>query len=212
MTRDAIPMRGNTGLRNAVSVYVQSVLPPQIAYYREQYGLSPAQLADFVSYDVVDPYDVIKYPAFGAYFTGHTAFKHLEHFPDGSQEYSYTCEATLFVAARTAYLGVDEQGIDVYEEPYRESAVRQRDDYMALLREAVFRDPAMGTYTGDMRIITKIDSWRESYPEPFKVSDQRNPYWVANAVAVVDMTVIERTADEYIGKVVGTNAKLDKRI
>ena len=89
------------------------------------------------------------------------------------------------MATITAYLGVDSGGIDLYEEPWKASAIRQRDDYVSLIRKAVQHSPSFGTAGTGYPMSANLQSWRESYDEPWKVGDSRNPRWIASGMVTL---------------------------
>lgn len=203
-------MMGNTNVRFTVRDFVVNHMPMMIDMAREQYQYTPEQLPYITSVDVTEPNMTDTYPAFGSYFTGHSNFRRTDFFANG-EEYEYQCEATFFFSAKTAYLGVDSAGIDVYEDPGDYSAIRQRDDYMGLFRNLCLQYPSMLSAGKDAEIHIDLNTWRESYSDIMKVSDARNPYYLANAAVTVTLRVTERTYVPVIGNITGTSVILEKK-
>lgn len=197
-------MRGNQHLRNQLKGFILPAMADALQYNRGDWGLTEQQLPDPKFFDGDDPFTAghNSYPNIGIYATGSANFSRTDHTDYRTDQYEYDSELTFYVVAQTAPLGVDEEGVESWEQPYRESAMRQRDDLMATLREVCFRDRSFGTIDNeDLSINMSVTSWRESYDDPIKVSDNRNPQWLASGIALCTVKVSENLQKRYLGNV-----------
>lgn len=191
--------RGNGRIRSVIQTYVEKCLTQYIPLAWQQWGLDENTLPLPKSYEVEDPIESLNYPNVGCYITGATGFNTLELTDTGATPVNYVAELTLFVMTRTAYLGVDGSGIDKWEKPYRESSIRQRDDYMSLLRKAIHHSPSFETAGSDYPIVCDMSTWRESFDEPIKVADNRNPMWVCAGSVTVSVKVTDHSFEFDLG-------------
>lgn len=200
-------MRGSSRLRSMLADYLSTRMPQSIDNVREQYGFDEFTLPYPKKYDAGNPIDADVYPYVGAYITGSDQMRRTGNIVGAAVEYDTTYEVTLFVAARTALLGVDEAGLDKWEKPGRESAMRVRDDLTVIMRELLLTSPSLGTAGTEKRLLVNEDSLRESYPEPVSV----NTYgaFSCSGLITVNINMLESTSVPYIGKVTDTNVIID---
>src|SRR5690606_10291347 len=150
-----------------------------------------------------DPFDVTGHPALGVFISGGHDFVLRGPRDTGSMEYDTIYETTIFVSAATANLGTDDAGIPVWENPYRDASIRQRDDLLHLVAQALVDSPSLGTADGSTGFILEADlsELRVSTPEPIKIGDNRNPVWVATGFLLVNVRCSENTARPFLGVV-----------
>jgi hypothetical protein len=190
-------MRGNTNIRDIIEAHLRSTMPGLIDIARAQWrgGLDEKTLPYPADYSATDPVQAIDYPFCGSFSTGADGFIRTDVNPSGSISYDAVYEVTMFVATSTAQLGTDSVGLPKWEKDERTSAMRQRDDLMAIMRASILNTPSLGTANGDPRYRARVreESLRESYPEPVKVADTRNPRWVCTGIINVDINMSETT-------------------
>jgi hypothetical protein len=192
-------MRGVTRLRDTLALYLSATVPPAIDYLRTQYGLSDKMLPYPAKYNTSDPTEAEVWPYVGSYVTGADQFNRTGNVePSGAIEYEKTYELTIFVAVKTALLGQDASGIDVYEQPTYDSALRQRDDLMAAIEQAIFSSPSLGTARSKNRFLVNEDSIRLSLPEPVSINTY-NAY-SCTGLMTVNVRSLETTVVPYLGR------------
>lgn len=211
--RDRRPTLGNQIIRRVVKDFFDTEFHENIDYYRSILNLPDWQLPMPVKFDDTNPFDVKNYPTIGMFITEGLGYRQTDVFMDGSREFHYAIDATLFVATSSASTDTetDQDGFPLWEEDTRYSSIRQAETYMAMMREFVFRSPRFNIVDGgqfDMEV--DHSTWRESYPEPIKISDQRNAVWACNALATMTINVTDSTAAVYTGNVNGVRVTLNK--
>lgn len=215
-------MRGSTTIRQAFVKFMEVDMPARIAHARtpEQWDIQDHHfLENITRFDAYDPFEVghSEYPLMGCYVTGSSGFVRQDVTDHGNREYAAVYETTVFVAARTVYLGADSVGIDSWQQPGKDSAMQQRDDYMSLLRSALLEFPSLGTAGTASEIGIQENTIRESYPEPVKVADDRNPVWAAMGIINVNIRLTETLSSIPYGsadkiQVVARHVAVDRSI
>jgi hypothetical protein len=193
-------MRGNTTMRNFIGDYLSVAVPQYIDIMRSQ----NAELNEFTlpypkAYLETDPMQVLEYPSIGVYCTGSDDFVQTDTKPSGALEFDATYEVTIFVATKTAFLGQDEAGIPVYEKDYRYSAMRQRDDLLSCVKAAILNTPSLGTAGQEYRAYANRDTLRDASPEPVKLHDNRNGFYICSGIINVNVKQTESTVVPIIG-------------
>lgn len=194
-------MRGATNMRRIIAAHLESKVPTAIDILRLQNSdLDEKSLPYPVAYNSVDPVFADRYPYMGAFVTGADKFGHgMTIEPTGHTRIDPLYEVTLFVATATANLGLTEDNLPKYEKPYRESALRMRDDLMAILVDVVVAWPSLGTARSNYRTKADIDSMRLSFPEPIKKTNEANPVWICTGLMTININMSETTVVPYFG-------------
>ena len=199
-------MRGGTNIRSIIATHLSNVVPPTIDIMIAQNAdLSLAKLPYPKAYNVIDPLDSKEFPVFGAFLTGADKFEYTTVEPTGAFEIDPIYEVTIFVTVKTLIIGTDAAGLPIYEKPVRESAIRARDDYLAILANVVINNPSLGTAGLKYRAKVNTDSIRLSYPEPI----QDNLNFIASGFMNLTINYTETTVVPYYGNANQISTEVD---
>lgn len=202
MTVIDVLSRGETRIRRQIGTFFESVIPGYIDLLVSQNDDLTAQHMPYPKeYLCYDPLVGETHPTLGAFVAGAHDYNVLEVTSTGAIEYEVKYEATLFATAMTANLGVDDQNLPVWEKPYRDSAIRQRDDLLNLMISAIMESPSLGTADGHTGFLleAELTEMRKSTPEPIKLGDERNPRWAATGLILVNLKCVDNTAPPILG-------------
>lgn len=189
-------MRGVTTVRKYIADFFAAQLPSLVPIARQQWGLQDYELPLPVRYDSYDPLSATDYPTLGSYVQTSNGWRRVDQ---GSmhQEYKprYACRA--FVWVRTPNYVDPDTGGTVWVEPEYDSAIRLRDDYLALMRQALLLVPSLSNPG-----VCSIDegTLSEDYLEPIKPSTQSSR-WLAGGIISFEMSVMETVYEQPIGAV-----------
>ena len=185
-------------LRRTVLNFLRDRLPPYIELIRIQHPEFDQQLLPDVGYwDAYDPYTAKSYPAIGMYVNGSDDYVMDDDTSfTGAQVYTAVYDTSIFVATRTAFLGTDDAGVAVWEQPERDSAMRIRDIYMGAIKSVLFNEPSFGTAGEDVGL-TKLQrgTYQEILPDPLNA----NGRFVASGVATANIEHRETTVPPVYG-------------
>ena len=188
-------------LRRNIIAFLADRMPKYIELVRLQYPqFDERTLPSPVFFDAYDPLTAKDYPAIGAYINGSDDYLLDEDISfTGGIEFTAKYDVTIFVATRTAFLGTDDAGVQVWESPERDSAMRQRDIYTASLKSVLFNEPSMGTTLKDIgRLKIQLDTYEDVAPEPMAVNSGR---YVATGIATMNIDRTEGTSPVILGYV-----------
>lgn len=189
-------MRGGTNIRNIIAAHLSSTVPPSIDILIAQNpDLNINNLPYPKGYNVTDPLDSKEFPVFGAFVTGADKFEYTSIEPTGAIEIDPIYEVTVFVTVKTPMIGTDATDLPIYEKPYRASAIRLRDDLMAIMTNVILNVPSLGTAGSKYRAKVNADSVRLSFPEPI----QDNMLWYASGFMNLSINYVETTVVPYYG-------------
>lgn len=201
-------MRGATRLREIIAVHLSQKLPGVIDMMRKDYDLDEHTLPYPIKYNTSNPTEAEVYPYIGAYITGAAQYVRTGAVgKTGNVEWDVTYEVTIFIAARTAYLGTDDSGLDKWERPGRDSAIRIRDDLISAIQSVILETPSFGTAGSDNRVILDEDSLRIAYPEPIAVNTFGA--YSCSGLVTANMSMIESTIVPAIGTANTTNVTIE---
>lgn len=191
---------GSYDLRRKIMSFLSNRMPPYIALIRSQHTeFDTNTLPDPAYFDAYDPYTAKAYPAIGAYINGSDDYVMEDITFTGAQTFTTTYDVTIFVAARTAFLGTDDAGVQMWEQPERDSAMRIRDIYIAALKSILFNEPSLGTAGLDVGLAkVQRGTYSEILPDPMQTTASR---FVATGLASVNIEHIESTSPEVYGYV-----------
>lgn len=184
-------MRGAGTARKIIADFLASDLPPYITLARTQWALQSWQLPVPVRYDSYDPLTVSAYPMVGSLVTRTREWVRNDITSAAEEVYQATYSVVLFVWVKTAYDSVAQK----YEEPEYDSALRQRDDLLALMRTCILAKPSLGE-PGVSRVDENTLS--EDYLDAIKSNDQ-NPRWMAGGTITFDMSLVEQNYQTPLG-------------
>ena len=189
-------MRGPSNIRKIIATHLQAQVPGAIdILITQNTDLNHALLPYPKMYDAIDPLDTSEYPTFGAFVTGADRFEYTTVEPTGAIELDPIYEVTIFVTAKTALLKTDAAGLPVYEQPYRSSSIRMRDDLMAVLTNVILNYPSLGTAGTKYRTKVNTDTVRWALPEPI----QDNGLWICSGLMNLSISYTETTVVPYYG-------------
>lgn len=193
-------MRGGTRLRSIISQYLAYSMPLAIDIMRNQNSELNENLLPYPKiYDSSDPIDADDYPCVGSYLLRDSTVDYIEILPSSAVEVETTYQVVVFVSVKTAFLGLDLANLPKYEEPHRYSALRMRDDLMAVLKNVIFNSPSLGTAGTASRAVVDLTTWDAEFPEPMKRGSDANPVWVCSGTVTLNINLVERTVVPYIG-------------
>ena len=198
-------------IRAYVINYLREVLPTFVARVESQSGYdddnpgTPSYLPYGVrlpeTWDRFDPteFDHSSYPAIGLYINRVSAHRRMDVGASAGWEVQSTWSCTLSIACSSYYLGVDEDGVDSWETPEREAAMRNCQNLTMLVQAALLDSPSFrADHSGDYSEIELVDSSLSiNFSEPIKPS--RGPEWVAVAQITLDVRTTESIERPIMG-------------
>lgn len=199
---------GGYDLRTKITSFLSSRVPAYIEMIREQRPeFTPELLPSPVYFDAYDPYTAKDYPSLGVYINGSDDYVMEDITVTGSQSFTSVYDITIYVGVRTAFLGTDEDGVQIWEQPERDSAIRIRDIYMAALKSIFFNEPSMGTAGKDIGLIRmQRATYKEIFPDPVTSQGVR---FVAAGIIGLSVEHIETTTPPSLGYVHNIHTTID---
>lgn len=188
-----VPARGGTQLRKVISDFLTTAMPPLIDVCRTQWNLADWQLPHPSKYDAIDPGMVANndYPAIGT-----VMLNDRDHIRQGfdlhaQQVYSPVYTVRSFVVARTPF----DPDTQKWEQDYKETAVRLRDDLTRIFQQVILQTPSLGTSKQ-----ARVDegSMQTDYLEPWLAKTQ-SARWLAAATISFEVAYTESTYAPPIG-------------
>src|SRR5689334_14977081 len=112
-------------LRKDIMDFLRDRLPKYIELIRLQHPeFDESTLPSPKYFDAYDPMTAKDYPAIGAYVNGSSDYSLDDDISfTGGQTFTAVYDVTIFVATRTAFLGTDDAGVQVWQTPERDSAM-----------------------------------------------------------------------------------------
>lgn len=185
-------------LRKDILDFLSDRVPQYIELIRTQHPeFDDNRLPSPVQFDAYDPLTAKDYPSIGAYINGSEDYTLDEDISfTGGQTFTSVYEVTIFVANRTAFLGTDDEGVQVWETPERDSAMRQRDIYLGAVKSVLFNEPSIGTSIKDIgRSKIQRDTYEDMCPEPMVAGS----HYIATGVISLKIERRETTAPPVLG-------------
>jgi hypothetical protein len=138
--------RGATDLRTVVSTFLADATPALITKAREDWEVENWQLPFLTSFDTYEPNEVTndQFPFCGAFVVRNPRTTRFSQDHQAQNKYRTSYQVRVLVWARSC-LKPD----DTWEEPEYNSAIRLRDDLVAIVRQALLSTPSMGTEGDD---------------------------------------------------------------
>lgn len=185
-------MRGMTTLRQYISSFLESELPPVIDVMRDHYGLSEWELPYPQKYDWYDIDLVESYPAVGILPLNDREHVRYDVMSFGGKEFRVSYEAQIFVMAHSPR---DVEG-KYLQEP-KQQAIRLRDDLLRAVQATLLERPSLNS---NGKAWLKEETMSTSFMEPFQATRQ-SPAWVAGAIITAEFGMQEYTVPPTYGRV-----------
>ena len=180
--------RGATVVRQAIVDYLETVIPSLIVTARTDWNLDQWELPLPVSYSVVEPYALDKYPSLGVSVSSAGNFNRTDYTMRMEEKYLVTYSVRLFTWIRTPL-----DGAELPLKPEYEETIRLRDDISALVRAALLLSPTLN----DAVVIWDEDTLSEEYSEATPVKGDR---FVAGVVHNFDVQIDESLHRAILGE------------
>jgi hypothetical protein len=157
-------------------------MPPMILTARQQWAIPNWQLPLPQANDAYDPMTASVYPIVGSLVSRSTNWARIDINENAEEVYEASYSMRVFLWAMTC---VDPNG--VWEDPMYDSAMRTRDDLLAIMKSAILAKPSLGK-KGIVTVNEK--TLTEDYLDAVK-PHQDNPRWIAGGMLSFDMKMSE---------------------
>lgn len=178
--------RGATNVREAISSYLEEMVPVLLAKSREQWHLDEYLLPVPVEYRAYEPTGLDRWPLIGTAVARTKDWGRVDLDGAGAYQYRPRYEVQLFLWVRTPQLREGN-----FAEPEYKECLRLRDDLAAVVRHALLIDPSMN----DDQVELHEDTLDERYSEATQVNGGR---WIAGCTWSFDLSYDEGTVDQGI--------------
>ena len=137
-------MRGPKTVRDALSTFLSTAVPAQIAIARAQWNLDERSLPEPSRYDAYEPYALDEYPLMGIVITNASNFRLNDIDAYAQRQYRATYAVRLFTWVRTP-LDYDGDNLDENGAASHATTLRLRDDLSACVRAALLGTSSLGS-------------------------------------------------------------------
>lgn len=178
-------MRSATNARAYIEDHLSIEMPKLITAARAQWNVADWQLPMPTAYNAYDPLSVSVYPIVGSLVSRSTGWARVDINDHAEEVYEAYYSMRVFVWALTGYN--PDPNVQAWEQPEYDSAMRIRDDLLAIMKSCILATPSLGK-----KGIVKVNerTMTEDYLEAIKLSTQNNR-WAAGGVLSFDMQVTE---------------------
>lgn len=173
-------MRSVYTIRKQFASFFEKIIPIYVEHAMNEWSDPPNPPITLPKrYDAVDPYEVDSddYPCIGVTILRSDNYQRLDFSEDGSPEYQSVHLCQIFIAQKTRYLMVDDEGFDQYERPPRSSVIDRRDELTGIVANVLLAYPDLTVNNEDSPIVMDESTLQITFVDPMKTGDPN--VWVA---------------------------------
>lgn len=166
-----------------------------------------------VDWDNYDPLDVLdgQHPAVGVYINSQTNHRRTDISDPlgGGNEITSLVNVIVSISATNKYLGLDDDGVDSWEEPARAKAIERIQDMTEFFKQGILDSPNFNVSRTSLdNSIELIDgSLSINYSEPMRPSQRNGTQWVAASQLSFQLRVVENIERPNLGTVRKTSVR-----